>query len=78
MRVYYYKPYKKLISILLNNINFFYTIIMNFITNILSARDLYINKIYDIILVLIDKLIKYIIYVITTKNLKIDRLTNLI
>ena len=51
---------------------------MNFITNILSARDLYINKIYNIILVLVDKLIKYIIYVITTKNLKIDKLANLI
>ena len=51
---------------------------MNFITNILSARNSYINKIYNIILVLIDKLIKYIIYVITIKNLKIDRLTNLI
>ena len=46
--------------------------------NILSARDLYINKIYNIILVLIDKLTKYVIYVITIKNLKIDRLTNLI
>ena len=46
--------------------------------NILSIRDSYINKIYNTILVLIDKLIKYIIYVITTKNLKIDRLTNLI
>ena len=41
-------------------------------------RDSYINKIYNTILVLIDKLIKYIIYVIIIKNLKIDRLANLI
>ena len=78
MRVYHYKPYEKLISISLNNVNLFYTVIMNFIINILSARDSYINKIYDTILVLIDKLTKYITYIITIKNLKIDRLTNLI
>ena len=78
MRVYYYKSYKKLISISSDNVNLFHTIIINFITNILFARDSYINKIYNIILVLIDKLIKYIIYVITIKNLKIDKLTNLI
>ena len=51
---------------------------MNFITNILSMRDSYINKICDTILVLVDKLIKYVIYVITIKNLKIDKLMNLI
>ena len=78
MRVYYYKPYRKLISISSDSVNLFYTIIINFITNILSTRNSYINKIYNTILVLIDKLTKYIIYVITTKNLKIDRLTNLI
>ena len=78
MRVYYYKPYKKLISISSDNVNFFYTIIINFIINILSAKNSYINKIYNAILVLIDKLTKYAIYVITIKNLKIDRLTNLI
>ena len=78
MRVYYYKPYKEFISISLDNIDFFYTIIINFITNILSIRDSYINKIYNTILVLIDKLIKHAIYVIIIKNLKIDRLTNLI
>ena len=51
---------------------------MNLFINILFIRDSYTNKIYDTILVLIDKLIKYIIYVITIKNLKIDRLANLI
>ena len=78
MWVYYYKSYKKLISISLDSVNFFYTIIINFIINVLSIRDLYINKIYNTILVLIDKLIKYVIYIITIKNLKIVRLTNLI
>ena len=78
MRVYYYKSYKELISILLDNVNLFYTIIIDFITNILYIRNLYINKIYNIILVLIDKLIKHVIYVITIKNLKINRFINLI
>ena len=78
MRVHYYKSYKKLILISLDNVNFFYTITINFIMNILSTRNSYTNKIYNTILVLIDKLTKYIIYVITTKNLKINKLTNLI
>ena len=78
MRIYYYKPYRKLISISPDNVDLFHTIIINFIINILSIRDLYISKIYNTILVLIDKLTKYIIYVITTKNLKINRLINLI
>ena len=78
MRVYYYKSYEKLILISLDNVNPFYIIIINFITNILSARDSYINKIYNIILVLIDKLTKHVIYVIIIKNLKIDKLINLI
>ena len=78
MRVYYYKSYKELISISLDNVNLFYTIIISFIINILSARNLYTNKIYNTILILIDKLIKYIIYIIIIKNLKIDRLANLI
>ena len=57
MRVYYYKFYKKLVLISLEDINIFYIIIIDFITNILSTRDFYINKTYDIILILINKLI---------------------
>ena len=33
---------------------------MDFIIDLLSIRNLYINKIYKIILILIDRLIKYI------------------
>ena len=78
MWVYYYKSYRELISISSDNVDLFYTIIINFIINILSARNLYTSKIYNIILVLIDKLTKHVIYVITIKNLKIDKLANLI
>ena len=78
MRVYYYKLYRKLTLIFSNNVTSFYTIIINFIINISSARDSYINNTCDIILILIDKLIKYIIYIIIIKNLKVDKLTNII
>ena len=78
MRVYYYKFYRKLILISLDNVNLFYIIIIDFITNILSTRDSYINKIYNIILVLINKLIKYITYIIIIKNLIVKKLINII
>ena len=51
---------------------------MNFIIDILPIRDSYIYKTYDIILVLIDKLTKYIIYIVTIKDLKVDRLVDII
>ena len=58
--------------------NLFYTIIINFIIDILSIRNSYINKTYDIILILIDKLTKYITYIATIKDLKVDRLVDII
>ena len=78
IRVYYYKSYNELFLILSNNVNLFYTIIMNFIINMLSARDSYINKIYDVILIIIDRLIKYVTYIVTIKNLKANKLINII
>ena len=51
---------------------------MNFIIDISSIRNSYTNNTYNIILVLINKLIKYIIYIITIKKLKIDELANII
>ena len=58
--------------------NLFYIIIINFITNILSTRDFYINKTYDIILILINKLTKYIIYIIIIKDLIVEGFINII
>ena len=78
MRVYYYRLYNELTSILSSNINSFYIIIINFIINILSTRDFYINNICDTILILIDKLIKYITYIVTIKKLKVNELANII
>ena len=44
----------------------------------LSIRDFYISKTINIILVLINKLIKYITYIATIKDLKVDRLIDII
>ena len=77
MRIYYHKSYNELILISSNNVNSFYIIILNFITNLLSAKNLYINKIYDFILILINKLIKHVIYIIIIKNLKINEFINI-
>ena len=43
----------------------------------LLAKNLYINKINNAILILIDKLIKHAIYVATMKNLDIKNFANL-
>ena len=51
---------------------------MDFIIDMLSTRNSYIDKTYNIILVLIDKLIKYITYIVTIKDLKVDRLVDII
>ena len=51
---------------------------MDFIIDMLSIRNPYINKTYDTILVLIDKLIKYITYIATIKDLKVDELVDII
>ena len=44
----------------------------------LPIRNSYINKTINIILVLVDKLIKYITYIVTIKNLKVDKLVDII
>jgi len=50
-------------------LQFFETITINFITNILFAKDLYIKEINNTILILINKLIKHAIYIATIKEL---------
>ena len=77
MRIHYYKFYNKLILILLNNVNLFHIIILNFIINLSFIKDLYINKIYDFILILINKLTKYATYIIIINNLKINKFINI-
>jgi len=54
----------------------FEIIIIDFITNMLSAKNLYIEKINNTILILINKLIKHTIYIATIKKLNAKILQN--
>ena len=78
MRMYYYKPYEKLFSILLNNVILFHIVTLNFIIDMLFARDSYIKKTCDVILIMIDKIIKHATYIIIIINLKIDKFINIL
>ncbi len=79
MHIYCYKLYKKLLSsISFENLEFFETIIINFITNILFARNLYIEKTSNTILVLVNKLIKYAIYIATIEEFNIRNFIKLL
>ena len=69
MRVHKHKSYDDLSSISFDEIQLFHTITINFIIDMSSTRDFYIDKINNAILMLIDKLIKYTIYLSTNKIL---------
>ena len=69
MRVHHYKLYNKFNFISSNDEKSFHTIIMNFIIDMSFAKNLYINKINDAILILMIKLIKHAIYIAMIKNL---------
>ena len=69
MRNYHHKLYNELNFILSNDENSFHIMIINFIIDILSTKDLYIDKINDVILILMNKLTKHATYIATIKNL---------
>ena len=77
VRIHHHKSYENLTFISSNDVDSFHTVIMNFITDMSFARNSYIEKINDAILVLIDKLIKYVTYIATIKDLNIERLVDL-
>ena len=77
VQIHRYKLYKVLFLISLN-FKLFYIVIMNFITNISSTKDSYIEKTNDVILTLLDKLIKYVIYISIIKDLNAKDLANVI
>jgi len=76
--VHHHKFYEKLMSISSESVNSFHTMIMNFITDMLSVKNSYIEKTSDVILIMIDKLIKHAIYISTIKDLNVERLVNLL
>ncbi len=78
VQMHHHKFYEKLMFISSESVNLFHMMIMNFITNRLFTKNLYIEKISDVILIIIDKLIKHIIYILMIKDLNIKRLVNLL
>ena len=78
MRIHHHKPYEKLFSISPNNVISFHIVTLNFITNMPSARDPYMRKTCDVILIMIDKIIKHATYIIITMNLKTDKLADIL
>ncbi len=78
VQVHHYKLYEKLMFISSENMNSFHMMIMNFIINMLSAKNLYIQKTSDAILIMINKLIKHVIYISMIKDLNVKKLMNLL
>ncbi len=78
VQVHHHKLYEKLMFISSKSMNSFHTMIMNFITDMLSAKNSYIEKTSDVILIIINKLIKHAIYILTIKDLNVKRLVNLL
>ena len=77
VRVHHHKSYEQLKLISSSDVNSFHIVTMNFIIDMSSTRDSYISKTSDAILVLIDKLIKYAVYISTSKSLNAKRLVDL-
>ncbi len=78
VQVHHHKFYEKLTFISSESMNSFHMMIINFIINMLSAKNSYIEKTSDVILIIINKLIKHVIYISTIKDLNIKRLMNLL
>ena len=76
--MHYHKFYEKLFLILSKNYELFTIVTLDFITNLSLAKNFYIKKINDSILILINKLIKYTIYVAIIKNFNVENFVNLI
>ncbi len=78
VQVHHHKLYEKLTFIFSESMNSFHMMIMNFIINMLFAKNSYIEKTSDVILIIINKLIKHAVYILMIKDLNIKRLVNLL
>jgi len=76
--VHHHKLYEKLTFISSESMNSFHVMIMNFITDMFFAKNLYIEKTSDVILIMINKLIKHAIYILMIKDLNVKKLVNLL
>ena len=78
MRVYHHKSYKKLSLISSDNVISFHIITLNFIIDMSFMRDSYTKKTCDVILIMINKIIKHATYITITINLNIDKFINIL
>ncbi len=78
MQMHHHKLYEKLTFISSESMNSFHMMIMNFITDMLFAKNSYIEKTSDVILIIINKLIKHAIYISMIKDLNVERFVNLL
>ncbi len=78
VQVHHHKFYKKLTFISSESMNSFHIMIINFIIDMLSAKNSYIEKTSNVILIMINKLIKHAIYISMIKDLNIKKLANLL
>ncbi len=76
--MHHHKLYEKLTFIFSESVNSFHMMIMNFIIDMLFAKNLYIEKTSDVILIMINKLIKHAIYISMIKDLNVKKLVNLL
>jgi len=76
--MHHHKLYEKLMSISSENVNSFHMMIMNFIIDMFFAKNLYIKKTSDVILIMINKLIKHATYISMIKDLNVEKLANLL
>ena len=78
VQMHHHKLYEKLTFISSESVNSFHMMIMNFIINMLFAKNSYIEKTSDVTLIIINKLIKHVIYISTIKDLNVKKLMNLL
>ncbi len=78
VQMHHHKFYEKLTSISSESMNSFHMMIMNFIINMFSAKNSYIEKTSNVYLIIINKLIKHVIYISMIKDLNVKRLVNLL
>jgi len=76
--MHHHKLYEKLTFISSESVNSFHMMIMNFIINMLFAKNSYIETTSDVTLIIINKLIKHVIYISTIKDLNVKKLMNLL
>ena len=73
VRVSHHKSYEQLKLISSSDMNSFHIVTMNFIIDISLTRNSYISRTSHAILILIDKLVKYVIYISVKKKAKKKR-----